>query len=241
MITSGTILNIFKNADDDSQLKDDCVVIYNLLFFGFLPTDEAANDAMYSSVSTGFGIKQGETIGETLQRFEHGVLTRRGFKKLDKILKGLVSLGVKNMGANLLMTNIPRFTHLADGSEEEVGSIHIYDTLEQFAAPKNVIKMSNNTYVVFFNKKTDADNVADILNGMHISGHPIGVYSFEPNNYVNTSTLTLRKTCREALEKERATVNPAIVFRIIYNGALFFMSFYMLLLVARDIFGVIIS
>lgn len=150
-----TILNVHKNVGDEhSHVKDSCIVVYNLLFLGFL-----------------------DDISRSIERFVPGVMTRRGLKHLEKNLNAHIATGVRNMGANLVLTNIPQMAELrATNIQEEVTCTHVYDTLEQFAPPEKVIKMSNHTYVAVFGKPEDAEYIAEQIDGMLMSGSPIGAY-----------------------------------------------------------------
>ena len=128
--------------------------MYNLVFFGFL-----------------------DDIERSIERFAPGVITRRGLKHLEKSIAAHITTGVRNMGANLVVTNIPQNAELKDTSvSEEVTCTHIYDTLEQFAVPQIVLKMSNHTYVAAFPKTEDAKHVAEKIDGMLMAGSPISAY-----------------------------------------------------------------
>jgi hypothetical protein len=154
-IAIDTILNVHKNVGDEhAHVKDSCIVVYNLLFLGFL-----------------------DDISRSIERFTPGVMTRRGLKHLEKNLNAHIATGVKNMGANLVVTNIPQVAELRDTNiQEEVTCAHVYDTLEQFASPKKVVKMSNHTYVAVFGKTEDAEYIAGQIDGMLMSGSPICAY-----------------------------------------------------------------
>jgi len=141
------------------QIKDNCVVVQNLVFFGFVSEEEV----------------------EYLKRFEEGVFTRRGSKNLEKTLQSLVVSGIQKMGATLVISNVPKTGLVRDtDTTEDIDCVHIYDTLEYFSTPEKVFKMSNNTYVAFYKNYQDAIEIAKTLDGTFISGTPMTVYTVEP-------------------------------------------------------------
>jgi hypothetical protein len=200
-----TFLNIVNNIVDNvdnTQLKDNCIVVYNLIFFGFLQ-------------------KESERLRNYLSKFESGAFTRRGTKNLEKTLDTLIKTGIKKMGGNMVMTNIPKQGILRDADvEEEVNCIHIYDTIEQFIAPQKVVKMSNNTYVIFFDRHRDAINVTNKLDGMLISGNPINAYTVDPDIVDEFRDL---RSIRRATTCDYRVINSIF---LIYLAAMMYLALY---------------
>jgi hypothetical protein len=164
MLKTPTVLSIYNNVGDDrAQLKDNCIVLYNLIMFGWLDPN---------------------ICKKIILRFDEGkTVTKRKFKKLEKSLQKLVDVGVENMGADLVITNIPTFALLRESDiVDAVSSSHISATLNRIKpmAIDKVIKMSDHTYVVYCVNRCDAKIVADKLNGVRLSGgDPMKLYTIK--------------------------------------------------------------
>lgn len=183
MLNTPTVLSIYNNVGDDrAQLKDNCIVLYNLIMFGWLDPN---------------------ICKKIILRFDEGkTVTKRKFKKLEKSLQKLVYVGVKNMGGDLIITNIPTFALLRESDiVDAVSSSHISATLNRIKpmAIDKVIKMSDHTYVVYCVKRCDAKIVANTLDGIRLSGgEPMRLYTIDypvdPKKYYWTSVYVVLLT-----------------------------------------------
>lgn len=204
-----TILSVHGNVDaENKQVKDNCIVVYNLLFLGFL-----------------------DDISRSIYKFAPGVITRRGLKNLEKSLNAHISAGVRNMGANFVVANIPKTAELQNATVEEVTCAHIYDTLDQFSPLTSVTKMSNHTYVAVFNKTEDAKHVAEKIDGMLMGGSPIRAYVVYPPTGGPSKTESNKDITKRSYHEFRDfTSNPTTfdyIFVKIISCAYLMLMFYL--------------
>ena len=161
-----------------------------------------------------FGMIDDRSIPQ-LDNFSSGIETKRGLKKVEKILQEIFEEGILNMfsvyreklrsmNGILILDNIPEYGTVREtGEKEKIDVSHIHDTIYDYTLPEFILKMSNHTYVVFTGSSEMASHIANRLNRMFIDGEIIRAYSLK--NQMNKKIVIAETPQEDKSPKQVAT------------------------------------
>jgi hypothetical protein len=189
-----TLLDTIQNLRSYADLENKVIFIMNLITFGIL--DNIVEDT-------------------ELYKFNSGVNTRRGFKKVEKILQQIIEKGVLNMfevyrkfypvvNGILVLENIPLYGTLKfEDTEEKIETIHIHDTLYQLSAtPLFITKMTNSSYICLLSCYDEALRLSTLLNKSLINNQTIRAYAVKtPSKVIKIEDISSIAAKGSILEK----------------------------------------
>ena len=136
---------------------------------------------------------------------QYGFLPRNSSGKLDALIKR----GMKKLNANLLLTNIPESGHCLNVGYINITPEVVYDTLQEFGSPIEVLHHCKNVYVALVK---DPESCAEQLSGNKIGNNTINAFAYPSVDFSTLPHKRLNTYFPKELYQEQPTNNEILNF-----------------------------